>query len=179
MDDDTAWTEILVDGWGPLVRSAVADRVEEDFAAERGTLAAAVLDPDDAPAEAVEAVHGRIVAAIGVETGADLDELGSQAAWATYEDTWAELARRLRSLPGMRPLTDAQLEPVRRILASLPADAALAAGAAAGTREPARRGDDRRPAVDVPGLYRWLATEEGAGEADRDRVRALLGIVVG
>lgn len=177
MDDDSGWDAILVEGWGELVRAAVCDRVDDLLATARGVLALAATTPEDAPADAVERVHAAIVAAIATETGADLDLLGSQAAWATYDDVWAELGRRWQDTPGLEPVPrDVELE-VAVLLAGLPRDAIEHAGAVVDATDVRllRVGGEAR--LDVEQLFRWLATDEVATEVVRARARRVVEIV--
>ncbi len=175
VDDESGWHEILVDGWGPLVREAVCDEVERTFRSSRGVLAATVTAPDDAPAHLVERVHGAVLAAIALETGADLDALGSQAAWATYDDVWAELGRRAEELEHFEPVHGASADTLRRVLAAVPPSVVEAAGAY-------HRDDgsiafcvrDDHVVLDVEGVHRWLATEDAADHATRQRARDLV-----
>lgn len=177
MDDDSGWHEILVDGWGPLVRAAVCERVEESFSIRRGVLAVTVTSPDDAPADATEQVHDAVVAAIGRETGADLDALGSQSAWATYDDVWAELGRRAEQVDGFEEIAESAVRPVLLALAALPREVVEHAGAVHGDDGRLlllRRGG--RPMLDVEGVFRWLATDADATGSTRDRARDLVRI---
>lgn len=175
MDDESGWHEILVDGWGPHVREAVCDEVERTFRASRGVLAATVSAPDDAPAHLVERVHGAVLAGIALETGADLDALGSQAAWATYDDVWAELGRRAEELEHFEQVHGASPAALRQLLAALPPAVAEAAGAY-------HRDDgsialcarDGHVVLDVEGVHRWLATDDTADAAVRQRARDLV-----
>lgn len=178
MDDESGWNAILVEGWGELVRAAVCDRVADRMRHARGVLAVAVVTPDEAPAAAVERVHDAVVAAIAAETGADLDELGSQAAWATYDDVWAELGRRWADGSGMEVVPARAVEEVRALLAGLPQPAIEHAGAVVdglGTRL-LQTADG--PRLDVEGLFRWLATEDAEDEL-RDRARRVVALVRG
>ncbi len=178
MDDESGWNAILVEGWGELVRAAVCDRVEDAMQAARGVLAVAVAMPDDAPAPAVERVHAAIVAAIAVETGADLDELGSQAAWATYDDVWAELGRRWADGGDMEVVPAAAVDDVRSLLAGLPRGAIEHAGAVVDGMGTQLLLTDAGPRLDVEGLFRWLATED-ADEELRGRARRVIALARG
>lgn len=129
LDDDTIWDAILVDGWGPLVRHAVVARVERATVGARGTLVRALADPDHARFAWTEWLHEHVVDAIRCETGADLDRLGSQAAWACYEDSWAALATRWRDGGDMGVVTPGAERRVRLLLAEAPAWLAERAGA--------------------------------------------------
>lgn len=73
---------------------------------------------------------------------------------------------------------DAQrAEPIARLLTALPFDAALLAGGVPGAGAVTPLAVGGRVYVDVDGLFRWLATEQRANDADRDRARALIAVV--
>ena len=162
-DDDSGWTEILVDGWGPLVRAAVVDRVERAMVGRRGVLVRALTEEPASAAHAacVEEVHARVVAAIRDETGADLDELGSQAAWACYDQVWGQLQSRWGA--GGRTVVVAPVHEteVLALLRSLSPSAAQHAGADVGRSPwtPMRCGGSLR--VDLEGLFAYLARDTG------------------
>lgn len=178
MDDESGWNMILVEGWGPLVRAAVVDRVVRSFAGRRGLLVATVLDPDDADAEWVEDVHTAVVAAIAAETGADIEELGSQAAWATYDEVWAALAETARDDRALVPIPEHRLGQALALLAELPADAADHAGGVRVGDQPALPVlIEGRARVHIDGVFRWLATERDAAESHRALARALIAVV--
>ena len=179
MDDESGWNEILVEGWGEHVRAAVCDRVADDLAATRGVLSIAVVTPDEAPPTAVERVHGAIVAAIAAETGANLDELGSQAAWATYDDVWAELGRRWDDGGGMELVPEPAVAEVRALLAGLPREAIEQAGAALDGMEVRLLRTEAGTYLDLEGLFRWLATEQDAPAHLRDRARRVVAVARG
>ncbi len=163
MDDTSGWDAVLVEGWGPLVRAAVCDRVQDAMTGARGLLAVCVTTPDDAPPAAIERVHDAVIAAIAVETGAHLDDLGSQSAWATYDDVWAELGRRWVDGGGLQ---------------AVPSHAE--AGALLDARDtPTLPRLDGSARLDLAGLFRWLATDEGADEDVRDRARDLVLLIRG
>ena len=174
MDDDSGWNAVLVEGWDDDVRAAVCDRVDAAFRHARGVLAIAATEPDAAPADAVERVHTAIVTAIAAETGANLDELGSQAAWATYDDVWAELGRRWADGPGLERTRPAAEAEVVRLLTGLPRVAVEHAGAMVddGSVRLLRTPDGAR--LDVDGIFRWLATDDHAPDAVRARARAVV-----
>lgn len=174
MDDESGWNAILVEGWGDHVRAAVCDRVGDAMATARGVLAIAVVAPEDAPADAVERVHDQIVAAIAAETGADLDELGSQAAWATYDDVWAELGRLWADGGGMEAVAESAVAEVLALLAGLPPDAVEQAGAVLDGTQVRLVRTVSGAHLDVEGVFRWLATEQGASAASRERARRLV-----
>jgi hypothetical protein len=128
VDDETGWNAILVEGWGALVRAAVCDRVADLLDTSRGLLTIAVTTPDDAPAAAVERVHDAVLVAIATETGANLDELGSQAAWATYDDVWAELGRRWDDATVLEFVPAVRADTVLDLLRQLPPQASNTPG---------------------------------------------------
>ncbi len=178
MDDETGWHEILVEGWGPLVRAAVAARVELAFGRRPGVLAETVLNPDDAEPEWVEGVHTAIVAGIRAETGADIEELGSQAAWATYDEVWAALATRTVADEDMVAIPEPRVGQVLALMSEMPVDAALCAGGVPWPEGPvAPVVVDGRPRVHLEGLFRWLATDEQAPDSHRVLARALVAVV--
>lgn len=176
MDDESGWHAILVEGWGDLVRAAVCDRVDDALATARGVLAIAVVTPDGAPAAAVERVHHAVVAAIAAETGADLDELGSQSAWATYEDVWEELGRRWADGGRMELLPPSAEDEVLRLLTDLPTAAVEHAGAAPDGEHVQVLRTAAGARLDVEGLFRWLATEPDADAQIRARVRQVIEV---
>jgi hypothetical protein len=160
-DDGTGWNEVLVGGWTAEVRDAVVARIERASVGRRGRLVRTLSDPDGAPAARVEQLHELVLAAIAAETGADLDALGSQAAWACYDDVWTELTARWADGGTLRrvPLGD---EPaVARLLQHLPAEVAEHGGAEVSGRAPDPLWLRGRLRVDVDGLWAYLATHEG------------------
>lgn len=179
MDDESGWDAILVDGWGPLVRKAVCVRVEAALAAARGVLAVAATEPDAAPPAAIERLHDAIVLAIVVETGANLDDLGSQSAWATYDDVWSELGRRWRDDDTMELVPGVVVDHVTSLLRHLPRAAVEQAGAVLDGLDVrlVRAGSDAR--LDVEGLHRWLATDQTATDDVRTRARQAVAVIRG
>jgi hypothetical protein len=160
MDDDAGWDAILVDGWGPLVRHAVVERVERATVGARGTLVRTLADPEHARFAWTEWLHECVVDAIRYETGADLDRLGSQAAWACYEDSWDALACRWRdggSTVVVRPGAERR---VRRLLAEAPAWLAERAGADIGALPPEPLVVGGRVRLDVEGVAACLRRED-------------------
>lgn len=176
MDDESGWHAILVEGWGDLVRAAVCDRVDAALATARGVLALAAATPDDAPATAVERVHHAVVDAIAAETGANLDELGSQAAWATYDDVWAELGRRWEAGGTMEHLPATAEAEVVLLLARLPVAAIEHAGAVLDGPHVRLLRTNGSARLDVEGVYRWLATDTEADDAARARARHVIEV---
>lgn len=182
MDDHTEWTRILVDGWGPLVLAAVVDRVERAMVGRRGVLVRALVEerrPSPGHAACVEEVHERILAAIRTETGADLDGLGSQAAWATYDQVWGHLQERWRQptagLCRVPPEVGAE---VAALVRSLSPAAATHAGADVGTQPYELLHHGGGPCVDVEGLFAHLARDDGeVTDRERHLVRRLVELV--
>lgn len=178
MDDESGWHLILVDGWGPLVRTAVVERVVAGFTTRLGVLASTALEPDDAEAEWVQSVHEAIVAAIEQETGADIEELGSQAAWAVYDEVWTALAGRVAADESLVPVPEHRVGQVMAVLAEMPVEAAVQAGAVPWDGGPALPVlIDARARVHVDGVFRWLATDEHAAESHRALGRVLVDLV--
>jgi hypothetical protein len=160
-DDGTGWNEVLVGGWTVEVRDAVVARVERTTVGRRGRLVRTLGDPDGVPAAWVEELHQLVVGAIAAETGADLDALGSQAAWACYDDVWAELAARWAGGGTLRPVPLGGEPAAVRLLRHLPTVIAEHAGAVllGGIADPLWLGGRLR--IDVEGLWAYLATHEG------------------
>lgn len=181
-DDDTGWDRILTEGWGPLVLAAVVERVERGLVGRRGVLVRALVDERASAGHAacVEEVHARIIEAIREETGADLDALGSQAAWACYDQVWGQLQRRWCD-GGPLPAVPAEVEAeVVTLLRSLTPRAAQHAGADIGTVPvtPLRCAACVR--VDLQGLFAYLARDRGeVTDADRALVDRLLALLRG
>jgi hypothetical protein len=170
-DDGSGWNEVLVGGWTAEVRDAVVARIERATVGRRGRLVRILASPDTAPARSVEQLHAMVVAAIAAETGADLDALGSQAAWACYDDVWAELVARWADGGTLRVIQLGAEPAVVRLVRHLPAEAALHAGAelVGGVPDPLWLGGRLR--VDLDGLWAYLATHEG--ELDSRSRRAI------
>jgi hypothetical protein len=157
-DDGTGWHEVLVGGWTDEVRDAVVRRVEALTVGWRGPLIRVLTDPEGAPGEWTEALHRTVIAGIAAETGADLDELGSHAAWACYEEVWQGLAARwqdggdLHTVPlGREPLLVAAI-------VALPAPAAASLGADVRGPVPDPLWVSGRLRVDVTGARALLAS---------------------
>lgn len=160
MDDDTGWDAILVDGWGPLVRHAVVERVERATVGARGTLVRALADPEHARFAWTEWLHERVVDAIHHETGANLDRLGSQAAWACYEDSWDALVCRWRDGGSTVEVRADAEERVLRLLAAAPPWLAERAGADIGTFPPEPLVVGGRVRLDVEGVAGCLRRDD-------------------
>jgi hypothetical protein len=160
-DDGTGWNELLVGGWTSDVRDAVVRRVERATTGRHGRLVRTVADPEAVRPAWVEQLHELILAAIAAETGADLDALGSQAAWACYDAVWDELAARW-SDGGALVTVPLGAEPgVVRLVQHLPPDVAEHAGADVAERVPDPLWLRGRLLVDVEGLWAYLALHEG------------------
>lgn len=174
MDDDgTGWNEVLVGGWSEEVRLAVVRRVEELTVGWRGPLVRTLADEEGVDGTWTETLHRTVLHAITAETGADLDELGSQAAWACYDEVWAALAERWGDGGGLR-VVPLGVEPlVSSLIAGLPPEAAAAAGADLRGGTPDPLWVHGRLRVDVEGL-RDLLGRGGLDPAVELRVETLL-----
>jgi hypothetical protein len=157
-DDGTGWNEVLVGGWTAEVRDAVVARVERASVGRRGRLVRTVADPSAVPPGQVEDLHQLVLAAIAAETGADLDALGSQAAWACYDEVWAELAARWADGGELREVPLGGEPAVVRLLQHLPAEVAIHAGAEVAGEVVDPLWVRGRLRVDVEGLWAYLAT---------------------
>lgn len=179
MDDDgTGWNEVLVGGWTSHVRDAVVRRVEQRTVGWRGPMLRALVDPEGAPGAWTEGLHRTVVAAIAEETGADLDELGSHAAWACYEEVWQRLVVRWAGGGDLAMVPLGQEPAVAALIGALPPLAAQAAGADIRGTVPDPLWLAGRLRVDVAGLRAVLTTGELAG-ADELRIETLLEHVEG
>lgn len=176
LDEENDWSLILTDGWGPLVLDAVVRRVEADLLGERARLVRAVIDPDHASADDIEHVHERILAAIEVETGADLEQLGSQSSWACYEQTWAHLAQRWSDGGRLVTISPEHTATVHAIMARLPVAIARAAGADVSGIPAVPAMIDGVLHLDAEGLFHWIATSGEAHGPDRVDVDLLLAL---
>ncbi|MFA9429273.1 hypothetical protein [Egicoccus sp. AB-alg2] len=175
MDDETGWNDVLTGGWHAGVRDAVVTRVERLSQCRHGQLVRTLSDLEAARYAWVEDLHRLVVVAIRDETGADLDELGSQAAWACYEDVWERLRVRW-SRGGRLARVPLGAEPeVVRLLQSLPVAAAEAAGTDVSTCPPDPLWLGGRLLVDLEGLRAHL---DGPARGDDD-LRILVGLITG
>ncbi len=166
MDDTSGWDGVLRELWSAEVRDAVVARIEGATVGRRGWLVRVFATPEQVRGALTETVHAVVLAAIRDETGADLDELGSQAAWECYEQVWDELAGRWHD-GGELPAVPLGREPeVVRALAGLPPEAAVYAGAdlVAGAVQPLWLAG--RLHVDVDGLRAYLALDGGRVPAE-------------
>ena len=181
MDDDSGWNDLLLELWSDDVRDAVVERIEAALVGRRGWLVRVFAAPEAVRAELTETVHAVVLAAIRDETGADLDGLGSQAAWECYEQVWDELAGRW-SDGGRTEVVGLGREPeVVRHLAVLPGEAAVCAGAdllGEGTADPLWVAGRLR--IDAAGLRAYLRLDGGqAPTAVHDAIRAILAAAEG
>lgn len=179
VDDDTGWHEVLTGVWGPRVRDAVVARLEEATVGARCLLVhtlAADAGHADLREGWVEQLHQLVVEAIRAETGADLDGLGSQAAWATYEDVWATLRMRWRDGGSLAVVPLRREVAATACLRTLSAAAAQAAGMDVGVHPPEPLWIDGRLRVDPEGLSRFLELGDctGAERAAAEKLRRLL-----
>lgn len=173
MDDESGWNDVLVGGWHAGVRDAVVVRVERQTFGHHGQLVRTLRDPETARFAWVEVLHRQVVAAIRDETGADLDALGSQAAWACYEQVWERLRTRwARGGRLARVPLGGEPDVVDR-LRRLPVPAAEAAGADVSGRVPDPLWVDGRLLVDVHGLRAYVHASDASAEV-RTLVAAIL-----
>ncbi|MEX1162922.1 MAG: hypothetical protein WEB03_05015 [Nitriliruptor sp.] len=179
MDDDgSGWNEVLVGGWSDEVRRAVVDLVGGLTVGWRGPLVRTLSDEIGADRGWTETLHRVVLDAIGQVTGADLEALGSQAAWACYEDAWSALQQVWGDGGDLATVPLGQELAVTELLAELPP--AVAAAAGADVRGP--RADPLwvagRLRIDVDALHRAL-TRGGMAGADEVRVETVLDRVAG
>lgn len=180
-DDDSGWTDVLLEHWGEDVRDEVVADIERQAVGLRGVLVRGLRDDASDPGHhaAVEQVHAAVVAGIAHATGADLDHLGSQAAWACYEEVWDELARRWGDGGDLAPVSPAREVRVLQLLHGLTTRGAQWAGADVGSHpvEPLRIGGIVR--IDVEGLFAYLATDDAITDVEAAVVRRLVDEVRG
>jgi hypothetical protein len=158
VDDETGWNDVLLAMWTDAVRDAVVARIERATVGRRGWLVRVFADPEGCRPDFTETVHALVVAAIHDETGADLDALGSQAAWESYEQVWEALRRRWADGgPLARVRIGAEPE-VARAIGALPAEAAahLAADVTGPRPDPLWVGGRLRVDLDGLAAYRRL-----------------------
>jgi hypothetical protein len=161
VDDESGWNQILLEVWSPQVRDAVVEHIEQSSVGRHGWLVRVFADPDGVSGPLTETVHAVVLAAIQDETGADLNDLGSQAAWECYEQVWSALEARW-SDGGTLAVVPLGAEPsVIAALRRLPDEAAVAAAAELsehGIQPLWLRG---RLLVDGRGLQAYLALDGG------------------
>jgi hypothetical protein len=178
MDDDgSGWNEVLVGGWTPAVRHRCVGRVEVMTRGWRNALIRTLTVPDQVPDRWTEALHRAVLTAIEQETGADLDLLGSHAAWACYEDVWDALARRWRD-GGHLPMVPLDREPrVAALIAGSPDHVAEAVGADITGPQPVPLWIAGRLRVDVDGLRALRDGPHPLTPADLLRIETLLDLL--
>ncbi len=166
MDDESGWNRILLEVWSPTVRDAVVEHIERSSIGRHGWLVRVFADPEGVSGTLTETVHAVVLAAIRDETGADLDGLGSQAAWECYEQVWSALEGRWAD-GGTLAVVPLGAEPsVIAALRRLPDEAAVAAAADIdehGVQPLWLRG---RLLVDDRGLEAYLALDGGRAPTD-------------
>jgi hypothetical protein len=166
VDDESGWNAILLEVWSEQVRDAVVSRIERATVGRRGWLVRVLLDPEGVRQEGwTETAHALVLAAIRDETGADLEALGSQAAWECYEQVWDALTARFA---GGGPFATVPMrdEPtVSRLLTDLPVEAAAYAGADVTGERPDPLWLAGRLRVDAEGLRAYLALDGGRAPA--------------
>lgn len=172
MDDSSGWNEILLGLWSPQVRDAVVERIEGAAVGRHGWLVRVFADPEGTREALTETVHAVVLAAIRDETGADLDALGSQAAWECYEQVWGELGRRWADGGSLAVVPLGAELAVVEDLRQLPEEVAVAAGAEVdehGVQPLWLRG---RLRLDVQGLRAHLERAGGVADGDTGRTAA-------
>jgi hypothetical protein len=178
-DDDTGWNDVLVGGWSTEVRGAVVRRVERATVGWRGPLVHTLADPEGARDVWTEALHRLVVGAVLAETGADLDDLGSHAAWACYEEVWNALAAAWAQGGRLATVPLDQEPHVVSLLRSAPAHVAAAAGADPSGVQPIPLWLGGRLRVDLEGLWALLDRGDALSPADRVRVETLVERLTG
>ncbi len=157
MDDDSGWHRLLLEVWSEELRDTVVERLEEAAVGRWAWFARVYARPDDAPAPVTEAVHALILAGIRDETGADLDELGSQAAWECYTQVWDALSHRWADGGRLASVRLGEEAAVIEALGQLPPAVAMASGAAVHGEAIDPLWLRGRLRIDEPGLRRALA----------------------
>lgn len=166
MDDDSGWNEVLLGLWSDALRDDVVARIERTCVGRHGWLVRVFCAPEDVASSLTETVHAIILAAIRDETGADLEDLGSQAAWDCYEQVWVLLASRWADggTLGVVPLGS---EPeVVRLIQQLPLEGAVAAAADVSGVVPDPLWLSGRLRVDETGLRAYLQLDGGRSPAN-------------
>jgi hypothetical protein len=177
-DDGSGWNELLLGVWTADVCAAVVHRIEVATVGRRGWLVRTLADPEASPAGWTETVHALVLAAIRDETGADLDALGSQAAWECYEQVWDALAEHWRDGGPLATVPLGDEPEISRLLRALPVEAAAYAGADVTQAVPDPLWIAGRLRVDVDGLRAYLQLDGGhVPAAVRTTIEAVLAKV--
>jgi hypothetical protein len=166
VDDESGWNQILLELWSPAVRDAVVDRIDRAAVGRHGWLVRVFADPDHVREALTEIVHAVVLAAIRDETGADLDGLGSQAAWECYEQVWTELGRRWADGGSLAVVALGAETAVVSALSRLPEEAAVAAGAEVDAHGVQPLWLHGRLRVDGRGLRAYLKLDGGRAPTD-------------
>ncbi len=166
MDDDTGWTTWLLAVWSPEVRDAVVGRIVQASVGHRGWMVRVLVDPERARPGWTETLHALVLAAIRDETGADLEVMGSQAAWEAYEQVWDALAEHFAD-GGPLPCVPLGREPeVTRLLTNLPVQAAAHLGADVTGECPDPLWLAGRLRIDLDGLHAYRRLDGGRLPSD-------------
>ena len=180
VDDGSGWNDILLELWSDAVRDAVVARIERETVGRRGWLVRVFCDPEAVRGEFTETAHALVLAAIRDETGADLDDLGSQAAWECYEQVWEALDERLRTGEVFVAVPIGTEPDIAATIRRLPVEAAAHAGADVTRQPPDPLWVAGRLLVDADGLHRYLSLDGGrTPSAVRRDVTAILGALPG
>jgi hypothetical protein len=176
MDDESGWNEVLLDMWSDGLRDQVVERIESLAVGRHGWLVRVFSDPEAVAGGLTETVHALVLAAIRDETGADLEELGSQAAWECYEQVWDRLADRWADGGPLAVVPIGNEPEVVRLIRRLPLEGAVAAAADVSGAEPDPLWLHGRLRVDVAGLQAYLRLDGGRAPADvHGTVTAIFG----
>jgi hypothetical protein len=166
MDDESGWNEVLLEVWSDDLRDQVVSRIESVAVGRHGWLVRVFSDPEGVAGGLTETVHAIVLAAIRDETGADLEELGSQAAWECYEQVWDRLAERWAE-GGDLAVVPLGLEPdIVRLIHRLPLEGAVAAAADVSGDLPDPLWLRGRLRVDLAGLRAYLQLDGGRAPAE-------------
>lgn len=166
MDDESGWNEVLLGVWSEDLRDQVVARIESVAVGRHGWLVRVFSDPEGVAGGLTETVHAIVLAAIRDETGADLEELGSQAAWECYEQVWDHLAGRWAD-GGRLAVVPLGSEPeVVRLIHRLPMEGAVAAAADVSGEHWDPLWLRGRLRVDVEGLRAYLRLDGGRAPAE-------------
>ncbi len=166
MDDDgSGWHGVLLELWSTEVRDAVVRRLEDAAVGRHGWFVQVFSDPDQADGGLTETVHALVLAAIRDETGADLESLGSQAAWDCYEQVWDRLAERWADGGRLSRVRLGEEPAVVRALHDLPVEAAVCAGADVRGARPEPLWLRGRLCIDERGLRHYLGLDGGVTPA--------------